>query len=98
MVDGGYVCCEGCQRSYLWYSVSSCVKERNQVMSAAKRLAVIAKSAQKARITVNEIPSDMQIDMAGIRALSDEMRDRIGRNTTARNASVRSAASTTTGW
>lgn len=67
-------------------------------MSTMRRLDVITQRAQKARILVNEVRPDMQIDRAGMRALSDEIRMRVGRNTSARNASVRSAASTTTGW
>lgn len=67
-------------------------------MTTMRRFAVITQRAQEAHITVNRVRPEMQIDGAGMRALSDEMRVRIGRNTSARNASARSAASTTTGW
>ena len=65
-------------------------------MSPAERLINIINSTENAPISAAEIPSELQIDIAGLRSLSYEMKDRIGRNIAARNASVRSAATTTT--
>ena len=65
-------------------------------MSPAERLAHIINTTENAPIAAVEIPAELQIDMSGLRSLSFEMKDRIGRNIAARNASVRSAAMTTT--
>lgn len=65
-------------------------------MSTAERLALKINKAQSTYIRVSEVPASQQIDIDGLRALSYEMRDHIGRNIAARNASVRSAAGFTT--
>lgn len=52
---------------------------------------IFEKKATEAGVKVNEVDPEMQIDGAGMRALADEMKDRIGRNNTARHQSEISA-------
>ena len=66
-------------------------------MSPAERLRAIINENEIAPISAVDVPKELQIDMNGLRCLSFEMKDRIGRNIAARNASARSAAATTTG-
>lgn len=66
-------------------------------MSPAESLRAIISENKIAPIRATDVPEELQIDMNGLRCLSFEMKERIGRNTAARNASARSAATTTTG-
>ena len=59
---------------------------------------IFEKKATEAGVKVNEVDSEMQIDGAGLRALADEDRVQRARRNSARNASWRSAANTSTGF
>ena len=63
-----------------------------------KHLAKIMENAIVAGIQTNSISENMQIDGVGMRALTDEMEVRISRNNAGRNASLKSAAETSTGY
>lgn len=63
-----------------------------------KHLAKIMKDATDAGIQTNSISESMQVDGIGMRALADEMKVRISRTNAGRNASLRSAAETSTGY
>lgn len=62
------------------------------------KLDEIKEDAQAAGITVDRVPEDKQIDGAGMRALADEDQVQRARRNSARNASWRSAANTSTGF
>ena len=61
-------------------------------MSCAERLRRMINENDVAPIIATDVPDDLKLDMSDLRNLEFEMADRIGRNVSARSASVRSAA------
>ena len=60
----------------------------------AERLIDLINNTPGSPITATDVPDELKIDMAGLRALSIEMSERIGQNINARTNSVISASQT----
>ena len=61
-------------------------------LSPAERIVKLIEESDCPYIQVSEIPEDQRIDLDGLRALSEEMKDRIHRNDVARAQSAKSAS------